>query len=82
MHSSYGESTQAFAGDHIIPPAKNVINATSPLAMRHSPMLPRKRIVLRHNPQRIALVVVPEQLAYIELALRASIKLHLRTYHN
>lgn len=49
--------------------------------MRHSPMLPRKRIVLRHNPQRIALIVVSEQLAYIELALRTSINLH-KTYRN
>lgn len=81
MHSSYGESTQAFAGDHAISPANNVINAASPLAMRHSPMLPRKRIVLRHNSQRIALIVVSEQLAYIELALRTSINLH-KTYRN
>ena len=46
--------------------------------MRHSPMLPRKRIIFRHNPQRIALEVVPKQLAYTELALRTSVKFYRR----
>jgi hypothetical protein len=35
--------------------------------MRHSPMPPRKRIILRHNPQRIALIIIPKQLAYTNL---------------
>jgi hypothetical protein len=39
----------------------------SPLPMRHSPMPPRKRIILRHNPQRIALIIIPKQLAYTNL---------------
>jgi hypothetical protein len=54
----------------------NLINAASPFPVRHSSMLPRERIILGHNPQRIALVVVPKQLSYTDLVLRTRIKLY------
>lgn len=68
----------SFAGDprYCLTRTNNPTNSASPLPMRHSPMLPRKRIIFRHNPQRIALEVVPKQLAYTELALRTSIKVY------
>lgn len=70
----------SFAGDprYCLTRTNNPTNSASPLPMRHSPMLPRKRIIFRHNPQRIALEVVPKQLAYTELALRTSVKFYRR----